>query len=76
VPEKAVEATGLLLDLTEHLLNAFTAAILHTDTSDAAAMQRLVLEYGKARQETLQDALNGSIAVCTRGVSVLLPPAS
>ena len=32
-------------------------------------MQRLVSQYGAARQDILQDALNGSIAVCTRGVT-------
>ena len=67
VPEKAVEATGLLLDLAERLLAAFAAAISATPASDSSALQRLVSEYSAARQETLQDALNGSISGCTRG---------
>ena len=68
-PERAVEATGLLLDLAERLLNAFAAAISYTNPSDAVAMQSLVSQYGAARQDILQDALNGSIAVCTRGMT-------
>lgn len=68
-PERAVDATGLLLDLTERLLNAFAAAISLTDPSDATALQLLVSQYGAARQDTLQDALSGSIAVCTRGMT-------
>ncbi len=62
-----MDATGLLLDLAERLLSAFAAAISLTAPSDATTMQRLVSQYGAARQDTLQDALNGSIAVCTRG---------
>ena len=68
-----MDATGLLLDLAEHLLNAFAAAISLTDPSDATALQRLVSQYGAARQDTLQDALNGSVAVCTRGMTHLYP---
>ena len=66
-----MEATGLLLDLAERLLNTFAAAISLTDASDATAMQLLVSQYGAARQDTLQDALNGSIAVCTHGMTAL-----
>ena len=69
-----MEATGLLLDLAERLLNAFAAAISYTDPSDAIAMQSLVSQYGTARQDMLQDALNGSIAVCTRGTIPLHVP--
>jgi hypothetical protein len=64
-PEKAVEAASLLLDLAELLLNAFAAAV--SLTADASTVQRLVSEYGAARQEILQDALNSAVAVCTRG---------
>ena len=69
VPERAVEATGLLLDLTERALNAFAAAVSSTEPSDAVAMQRLVAAYGAARQEMLQDALTASVSVCTRGAA-------
>ena len=70
-PERAVEATGLLLDLAERLLNAFAAAVSLTGSADATAMQLLVSQYGAARQNTLQDALNGSIAVCTHGMPAM-----
>ena len=70
-PEKAVEAASLLLDLAELLLNAFAAAI--SLTADAITAQRLVSEYGAARQEILQDALNSSVAVCTRGAPIYEP---
>ena len=64
-----MEATGLLLDLAERLLNAFAAALSSTEPSDAAAVQHLVAAYGAARQKMLQDALTASVAVCTRGAA-------
>lgn len=66
-PERGMDATSLLLDLAERVLNACAAALAAADPGATGEIQR---QYEEARQATLQHALDQGIGLCARGAGL------